>query len=78
MGDKLSTIIDMSVAAIVGIIIITAAVIPIAVSQIDSLNDLVSTSLDIDMYQTLLGMVIVFVILALVIGIIKYISGSDR
>lgn len=78
MGDRLSTIIDVSIAAIVGIVMIASAVIPIAVSQIDSLNSITSTTVDIDMYQAMLGLVIVFVILALVIGIVRYFSSSDR
>ena len=74
MGDKLSNIIDSSVAALVGIVLVASAVIPIAVSQITSLKSLQE---DTTMYQTLLGVVIVMVILGLIIGVIRYFTKSD-
>ncbi len=78
MGDKLSNIIDSSVAAIVGIVMVASAVIPIAVSQIVSLQTITDISeSDLTMYQTLLGVAVIMVILSVVIGIVRYFSRSD-
>lgn len=74
MGDKLSNILDSSVAAIVGIVMVASAVIPIAVSQITSLKLLEE---DTTMYQTLLGVVIIMVIVGLIIGVIRFFTKSD-
>lgn len=78
MGDKLSNIIDGSMAAVVGIIMIAAVVIPIAVSQIKSLTSEVAGQ-DWATYQSLLGVVIILTIVGLIIGIVKHFSsGTDR
>ena len=74
MGDKLSNILDSSVAAIVGIVMVASAVIPIAVSQISSLKLLEE---DTTMYQTLLGVVVIMVIVGLIIGVIRFFTKSD-
>lgn len=74
MGDKLSNILDSSVAAIVGIVMVASAVIPIAVSQITSLKLLEE---DTTMYQTLLGVVVIMVIVGLIIGVIRFFTKSD-
>lgn len=74
MGDKLSNILDSSVAAIVGIVMVASAVIPIAVSQISSLKLL---SGETEMYQTLLEVVVIMVIVGLIIGVIRFFTKSD-
>lgn len=75
MGDKLSNIIDSSVAAIVGIVMVASAVIPIAVSQIVSLQTI--TEYDTSLFQTLLGVAVIMVILGVVVGVIRYFTKSD-
>lgn len=75
MGDKLSNIIDSSVAAIVGIVMVASAVIPIAVSQIVSLQTI--TDYDTSLFQTLLGVAVIMVILGVVVGVIRFFSKSD-
>lgn len=75
MGDKLSNIIDSSVAAIVGIVMVASAVIPIAVSQIVSLQTI--TDYDTSLFQTLLGVAVIMVILGVVVGVIRYFTKSD-
>ena len=75
MGDKLSKIIDSSVAAMVGIVMVASAVIPIAVSQIVSLQTI--TEYDTSLFQTLLGVAVIMVILGVVVGVIRYFTKSD-
>lgn len=75
MGDKLSNIIDSSVAAIVGIIMVASAVIPIAVSQIVSLQTI--TDYDTATFQSLLGVAVMMVIIGLIIGVVRYFTRSD-
>lgn len=75
-NDRLSNIIDGSMAAVVGIIMIAAVVIPIAVSQINSLTSSVAGD-DWATYQSLLSVVIILTIVGLIIGIVKHFSGSS-
>ena len=75
MGDKLSNIIDSSVAAIVGIVMVASAVIPVAVSQIVSLQTI--TDYDTAIFQSLLGVAVIMVIIGLIVGVIRYYTKSD-
>lgn len=75
MGDKLSNIIDSSVAAIVGIVMVASAVIPVAVSQIVSLQTI--TDYDTATFQSLLGVAVIMVIIGLIVGVIRYFTKSD-
>ena len=72
MGDKLDDIIDSSVAAIVGVVLLCAAVIPIS---LDFIGDLTGEAAQ---YAPLLSVVIVMVILGLVIGVIRFFQSSKR
>lgn len=72
MADRLSDIIDSSTAAIVGIVMICFAVIPIAVDAISSLSG------DAAKYAPLLGVVVIMVILGLIIGVIRFYQGAKR
>ncbi len=72
MGDKLDDIIDSSVAAIVGIVLLCAAVIPIAV---DFIGDLTGEAAQ---YAPLLGVVVIMCILGLVIGVIRFFQSNKR
>lgn len=70
--DKLDAIIDSSVAAIVGIVLLCTAVIPIAT---DMIGDLTGESAQ---YAPLLGVVILMVIIGLVIGVIRFYQNEKR
>lgn len=72
MGDRLDDIIDSSVAAIVGIVLLCAAVIPIGVQFIGDLTG------EAAQYAPLLGVVIIMVILGLVIGVIRFFQSNKR
>lgn len=72
MGDKVDNIIDSSIAAVLGIIMLCALVIPIGVQQIDSL---VGTNLT--QWNPLLYLVITFCVVGLMIGVIRYFTGSS-
>lgn len=66
MGDKLDSVIDSSVAALVGIILLCAVVIPTSVSMIGGLTG------DAEQFKPLLYAVLTIACVGLVIGIIRF------
>ena len=82
MGDlNLDKIISAVVAAMVGLILITSAFLPVAASQISSITSIEG----IDAIQggettviALLSVVVIMVIIVLLIGIVRYFTNSDR
>lgn len=71
--DRLDAVIGASIAALVGIVLICAAVIPTATDFIGSLTGDSQTK-----YAPLLGVVLVMVIVGLIVGIIRFYSGARR
>lgn len=69
---KLDDVIDSSLAAIIGIALLCAAVIPIGVDFIGGLTG------ESTRYQGLLYLVITMCVLGLVIGVIRFYSNSKR
>jgi len=72
MGDKIDNILETSIAAVIGILMICALVIPVAVDQINSLGA------GYDQWNGLLFVVPVMVIIGLIIGIVRYFSTSNK
>jgi len=72
MGDKVDNILDSSIAAVIGIIMLCALVIPIGVQQIGSL---VGTNMT--QWNALLYLVITFCVIGLMIGVIRYFTGNS-
>lgn len=72
MGDKVDNILDSSIAAVIGIIMLCAFVIPIGVQQIDSL---VGTNLT--QWNALLYLVITFCVVGLIIGVVRFFTGNS-
>ena len=72
MGDKLDSIIDSSIAAIVGIVLVCSAVIPIGLQFIGDLTG------EAAQYKPLLGVVIIMVIIGLVIGVVRFFQTRER
>ena len=70
MSDKLDSIIDSSVAALVGIIMLCTVVIPLGVQFIGDLTGEAAN------YAPLLGVVLTVCCLGLVIGIIRFYQNS--
>lgn len=69
----------MVMAFVIGIIMITAVAIPIGASQIASLVNIPDLSEgNLSTYQTLLGISIVMIIIALIYWLVKYMTKSDR
>ena len=80
-GDPLNKVIAMVVAAIVGLVMVVGAFLPIAQSQISSVTTIIGTSTVITGgaagIQALLSVVVIMVIVGLIVGIVYYIR-SDR
>lgn len=71
--DRLDAVIGASIAALVGIVLICAAVIPTATDFIGNLTGDNQTK-----YAPLLGVVLIMVIVGLIVGIIRFYSGARR
>lgn len=72
MGGKIDQIMESSIATVIGIIMICALVIPVGVQQISSL---VGTNMT--QWNTLLYLVITMCVIGLIIGVIRYFTGSS-
>lgn len=72
MGDKIDNILETSIAAVLGILMICALVIPVGVDQIAGLGE------GYDQWNGLLYTVIVMVIIGLIIAVVRYFSSSKR
>ena len=72
MADRLDNIIDSSVAALVGVVLLGAAVIPDSIAFIGDLTG------EAAQYAPLLSVVIIMVILGLVIGVIRFFQSNKR
>ncbi len=70
--DKLDSVIGSCIAALVGIVLLCAAVIPVSV---DFIGDLTGDAAE---YAPLLSLVVIMCILGLVIGIIRFFQSSER
>ena len=77
MGDKIDTTINSVTAAIIGVVLVCSALIPIAVGQLDFLDTLGE---GVSQYASLISVVVIVTIVGLIIGVIKTYSGgqSDR
>ncbi len=71
--DRLDAVIGASIAALVGIVLICAAVIPTATTFIDGLTGANQTK-----YGPLLGVVLIMVIIGLIIGVLRFYSSARR
>lgn len=71
--DRLDAVIGASIAALVGIVLICAAVIPTATSFIDGLSETNNAK-----YGPLLGVVLIMVIIGLIVGVIRFYSSARR
>ena len=72
MGDKVDNILETSIAAVIGILMICSLVIPVGWDQIQSLGE------GYDQWNGLLEIVIVMVIIGLIIAIVRYFSTSNK
>lgn len=72
MGDKIDNILESSIAALLGIVMVCALVIPVGVEQISSL-----TGTNMDQWNSLLYLVITMLVVGLMIGVIRYFSSSS-
>ena len=72
MGDKIDNILETSIAAVIGILMICSLVIPVGWDQIQSLGS------GYDQWNGLLEVVIVMVIIGLIIAIVRYFASSTN
>lgn len=72
MADKIDSIIEACLAALIGIIIVCAVVIPVGLDQIGTLTGAAAQ------YAPLLSVVIIMVILSIIVGVIRYFQSSKR
>ena len=72
MADKIDSIIEACLAALIGIIIVCAVVIPVGLDQIGTLTGGAAQ------YAPLLSVVIIMVILSIIVGVIRYFQSSKR
>lgn len=70
--DRLDAVIGASIAALVGIVLICAAIIPTATEFIGNLTG------DSAKYAPLLGVVLIVTIIGLIIGILRFYSNAGR
>lgn len=70
MADRIDNIIDISIAALVGIIVMCAVVIPVGVEQIASLTG------DSAQYAPLFSVVLTMTVVGLIIFVVRYFSTS--
>lgn len=66
MEDKLDSVIGMAVAAVVGVVLLCAFVIPTCT---DFIGDLTGENAQ---YAPLLGLVVLMCIIGLIVGVIRY------
>lgn len=71
MGDKIDNIMESSIAAFIGIVMLCALVIPVAVQQIGSLTG------DMMKWNSMLYLVVTMCVIGLIIGVIRYFTGSS-
>ena len=79
-GDPLNKVIAMVVAAIVGIVMVVGAFLPIAAQQIanvTTITGIANITGQATGVQALLSVVVIMVIVGLIVGIVYYIR-SDR
>lgn len=79
-GDPLNKVIALVVAAIVGLVMIVGAFLPIANSQINQIPTIMGTTAITGGsagVQALLSVVVIMVIVGLIIGVVSYLR-SDR
>lgn len=72
MGDKVDNILESSIAAVIGIIMICALVIPVGVEQISSLGT------GLTQWNTLLYLVITMCVIGLIVGVIRYFTSNSN
>lgn len=72
MADRLDDVIGSSVAAVVGIVMICALVIPVGLQYIGDLTG------EAAQYAPLLGVVIIMTIIGLIVGVVRYFQGNQR
>lgn len=72
MGDKVDNIMESSIAAVIGIIMLCALVIPVAVQQIGGLTG------NLAQWNTMLYLVVTMCVVGLIIGVIRYFTGSSK
>lgn len=72
MSDKLDTIIDSSVAAVVGLALLATFVIPTGIDFISSLTG------NYAKYNSLLYVVLIAAIIVLIVGVIRFYSNKSR
>lgn len=72
MADKIGTIVDSSVATLIGIILLCSMVIPIGVDQIGQLTGVAAQ------YGSILRVVLLMSIVAVIYGVIRFFSNSKE
>ena len=72
MGDKVDNILEVSIAAVIGILMICSLVIPVGWDAIQSLGS------GYDQWNGLLEVVIVMTIIGLIIAIVRYFTTSNK
>lgn len=72
MADKIGSIVDSSVATLIGIILLCSMVIPIGVDQIAQLTG------DASQYAPILGVVLLMSIVAVIYGVVRFFSNSKE
>ena len=79
MADMLDKTINSIITALIAVVLIASAFIPIVISQVDSLTKLAdSMEVDVSMYTSLITVVVVMTIIGIIIGVIRtYQRGGD-
>lgn len=72
MADKIDSIINTSVATLIGIIMLCSVVIPIALGQINAMPESAAE------FVTILKVVIYMAVVGLLVGIVRYFSNSKE
>ena len=72
MAGKIDSIINSTVATVIGIIMLCSLVSPIGVEQIGTLTG------DASAYAPLIGVAITMAIVAVIVGVVRYFSSSKE
>ena len=79
MADMLDKTINSIITALIAVVLIASAFIPIVISQLDALKKYAAgIQADVSMYESLITVVVVMTIIGIIIGVIRtYQRGGD-
>ena len=78
MADMMDKTINSILTALIAVVLIASAFIPVVIKQISALSSLVDPSGNMPMYTTLISVVVIMTIIGIIIGVIKSYSSNDN